>query len=402
MKFSTKTKTLSYSFEFTHGIRRALVSALILVYLLSLGFNVIAITTLFAVSTLIMTFFEFPTGAIADYDSRKKSLLISFLLMFVSFLGIFLFRSFWTIAGFWILNDIAWTFSTGAGSAWVIDALDYSKKKSKIINFISRGYLFEKVGQVIGGLIGLVVVAINFRFVWLIISLSYLVLFFIGLKFIEERNFKPEKIPHNYVRKSLIKAKESFDYLIHKNNKQLRILMLGNFLGTIAIGIFFVGMPLFFTQTLGLNPEYLSGIIAFVAGVTIISPLIAEKIANTNGIKNSMVLSVSIMTISIFIFALSDSLIFAVISFTVLQLSGIILDVIGESAEHHEFDSKIRASLGSVSSIIWSVGFAISVFLAGLSINFFGVVNTLLISGGTSLLEVFVYFGLLRNDKNEI
>mgnify|MGYP006424953371 CR=1 FL=1 len=85
MKFEKKSKSLSYGIDFTHGMRRALTSALILIYFISLGFNVIAVTTLLAISTLIMTFFEFPTGAVADYDSRKKSILISFLLMFISF-----------------------------------------------------------------------------------------------------------------------------------------------------------------------------------------------------------------------------------------------------------------------------------------------------------------------------
>lgn len=398
MRFSTKTKALNYGMEFTHGVRRALVGALMLVYLISLGFNVVAVTTLFAISTLIMIFFEFPTGAIADYDSRKKSLMISFFLMFVSFLGIFLSNNFWALSSFWILSDIARTFSTGASSAWVIDALGYGKKKSKIVSLISRTYMFEKAGHIIGGLIGLVVIAISFRFIWLVISLSYLFLLFVAWRYMEERNFKPEKVPHNYLKKSLIKAKESFDYIIHKKNRQLRTLMFADFIGTISISAFFIGMPLFFIQILNLNPEHLSGIIALVAGLTIVVPLIAERIANTKGTRNSMILSASAITISTLAFALSESLIFAIIFFTLLQISLVIGQIIGESAEHHEFDSKIRASLGSIGSIIWAVAYAISVFLTGLSINFFGVVNTLLISGGLSLLEVFIYsVGLRKN-----
>ncbi len=91
MDFETQVRSLRNSMELTHGIRRALVKALALVYFLSLGFDIVAVTTLFAVSTIIMTVFEFPTGAIADYDSRKKSIMISFFLLFTSFLGIFLF-----------------------------------------------------------------------------------------------------------------------------------------------------------------------------------------------------------------------------------------------------------------------------------------------------------------------
>jgi len=94
MDFEKKTKSIFYGMEFTHGIRRALLGALMLVYLLSLGFSLIAVTTLIAVAGIIGMCFEFPTGAIADYDSRKKSIVISFFLFFLSFLGIFLFSNF--------------------------------------------------------------------------------------------------------------------------------------------------------------------------------------------------------------------------------------------------------------------------------------------------------------------
>tara|TARA_Y100000310_G_C20621320_1_gene783464 strand:+ start:343 stop:1539 length:1197 start_codon:yes stop_codon:yes gene_type:complete len=397
MKFEKKVKSLRYSMEFSHGIRRALMGALGLIYFLSFGFNIISVTTLFAVSTIIMVFFEFPTGAIADYDSRKKSIMISFFLIAVAFFGLFIFKSFWLLAGSWILGDIAWTFYSGAGGAWSIDALKIGKKKSKIISLISKGYFFEKGGHVIGGLIGLIIVAISFSFIWLFISVLYLFMFFVVWKYMEERNFKPEQVPHNYLKKTLIKAKESLSFVIHKKNRQLRTLLFGEFLGVFALSAFFVGMPLLFTQILGLNPEHLSGIVALVAGLTIISPLIAGKIAHNKGIKKSMVSFVFILSASIIIFALSQSVILAVIAFAVLQLSVAATSVIGDSAYHHEFDSKIRASLGSLSNIVWSIAFAISVFLAGLSINFFGIVPTLIISGAIALLEAMIYlFGLRR------
>lgn len=401
MKFSTKVKSIVYGVEFTHGVRRALVSALILIYFISLGFNVISITSLFAISTLIMTFFEFPTGAVADYDSRKRSLMISFFLMSLSFLGIFLFRNFWILAGFWILNDIAWTFSTGAGSAWAIDALGYGKKKIKIVSLVSKRNISERLGHLIGGLIGMIVVAINFRFVWLMISASYLVLFFIAWKYMDERNFKPEKISHGYVRKSLIKTKESFEYIIHKNNKILRTLMIGSFVRIMALSAFFIAMPLFFTEELGLLPEHLSGVIALVAGLTMATPLIAENMARIKGVTKSLIFVPFAMSIFILTLALSKSFVFAIFFFLLLKTTSVIGTVLQESAEQHEYDSKIRSSLGSINGIIWAVAFAISVFLAGLSIEFFGVVNTLILCSLLVLIQGFIFlFGFRKIKKS--
>jgi MFS family permease len=391
MNFIKKTKSILYGMEFTHGIRRALMNALILVYFVSLDFNIIHITTLFAVSNLIMMFFEFPTGAIADYDSRKKSLMLSFILLSIAFFGIFLFKDFWLLAAFWILGDIAWTFSTGASSAWAIDALKYAKKKSKIVSLISRGYFFEKSGHIIGGLIGLVIVAINFRFVWLVISLSNLLMFFIIFIYMEERNFKPEKVPHNYFKKSLIKAKESISYFIHKGNKELRVLFLASFIGVVAMAGFFVGVPLFFTETLGMQPEFLAGIFSIFAVLSLIGTLMAEKINSKFSFRISLIVISLFSAILMIIFPLFVYLIFAIVILGLIHFSEAIYDILEESAFQHEFSSKIRASLGSLGSISWSLASSLGVFLAGIGISLIGIANTMILSGALGFVVVIIY-----------
>jgi MFS family permease len=391
MKFSTKVKAIRNGMDFTHGVRRALVGALMLIYLISLGFDVVAVATLFAVGTVVMLVFEFPTGAIADYDSRKKSLMISFILMSVSFFGIFLFKNFWVIAGFWMLQEIAWAFCSGAGTAWAIDALNYAKKKSKLVSLISQGWMFEKVGHVIGGLVGMAIILISFRFIWLVVSLAYLALFFILWKYMEERNFKPEKIPHSYLKKSLIKFSESFSYLVHKDNRDIRILMLGEFILAIAYAGLFVGVPLLFTDILGLDPGYLAGIYAVVSALAIGGPLIANKISKNDNFGKSMFGTVIIIGIALIALAVSKSLILAFLTFAVVQVITVTYDVVRESACHHEFDSNIRASLGSLGSVSWGISSSIGFFLAGFGVKFLGVVNTLLISGVIMFLTAFVY-----------
>ena len=392
MNFIQKTKSIRYGMEFTHGIRRALMSALALIYFISLGFSVISITTLFAISGIIMLLFEFPTGAIADYDSRKKSLIISFFLFFIAFLGIFLFKNFWLLAGSWILGDIAWTFSTGASSAWVIDALKYAKKKSKIVSLISKGYIFEKSGYFIGGLLGLIIVAINFRFIWLLISLTNLLMMIIIWGYMEERNFKPEKVQYNYLMKSFIKAKESFSYVIHKKNKELRALMLGGIFAAIAIGSFFTAVPLFFAQILNLRPEYISGIYSLSVLFAIVGPFLAEKIAHKKGFRISFFTFFMIMSLAIIVFAFSKSLILAIVSLTILRIALASNDVIEDSAYQHEFDSKIRASLGSLNSFNWNIANSIGIFLTGIAISIFGVSHTLILSGVLTFLTGLIYF----------
>jgi len=383
---------------FMHKIFIFFLPALALVYFVSLGFSVVSITTLFAISGIIMMFFEFPTGAIADYDSRKKSLVISFLLLSVAFFGIFIFKNFWLLAFSWILGDIAWTFSSGVSSAWVIDALKYAKEKSKIVSLISRGYFFEKGGHVIGGLIGLVIVAINFRFVWLAVSLTNLFMMFIIIFYMEERNFRPEKVSHSYLKKSLIKAKESFSYVFHRSNKELRTLLLGGFISVIAISSFFVGVPLLLTQVLGMKPEFLAGLFSIFAVISFGATFVAEKISHKKGLRFSLITVSLIAGISIIAFSLSPYLLLAVIILGIFQVVETMNDILEDSARQHEFSSKIRASLGSLNSINWSISNSIGVFFAGIGISFLGLTNTMIISGVLGLIVAVIYFMGLKKE----
>lgn len=398
MNLEKRTKSIFYGMEFTHGIRRSLYFALILIYLLTLGFDLLAVTSLLAISGIVGLCFEFPTGAIADFNSRKKSLVISLFLFFVAFLGIFLFKNFWLISAFVILSEIAWTFSSGANFAWAIDNLKYSKNKSKLISFISKNYFFQKSGVIIGGLIGLVIVAINFRFIWLVISLSYLIMMFVMIKYAEEKNFKPSKIPGNYLSKSLIKAKESFSYIFHEKNRDLRMLMFWGFwVSDIAFSAFFVCLPLLFTQTLGLKPEFVPGINSLMALIALGIPLLAARLFHKRKNRFSLFILYTFVFLSVAVLAISGSLILALIVLALFNLGKASIDVVEESAVQHGFSSKIRASLGSINSINWSIAHAVGVFLAGLSIKFLGISTTLLISSCLILITAFIYlFGLRK------
>jgi MFS family permease len=397
LNFETKAKSLFYGMEFTNGIRRELVNALAIIYFLSLGHNIVAITTMFAVSRILMILFEFPSGAFADNYSRKKSILISFALMTIAFLGIFSFKSFWLIAIFFILHDIAWTFQSGTTSAWVIDTLNYGKHSKKLASLFARFFFFEKTGVILGGLIGLIVVAINFRFIWLVIALTNIITFFIVLKYMEEKNFKTKKLDSKIFLQTFIQAKDSIKYLVHKNNSQIRGLALAVFFGTIAIDAFFIQTPLILNQILGLSPEYIAGISSIVGLVALIAPFIGEKLSHRFGTRKPLFF----MFIGIFIFMLT----FAISRNIYLSIGMIILFstfetafiTIHDSTVQHIIPSKNRATLTSAMNIIWAIASSLSVFCVGIGINYIGLINTTIVSSFIALLTAFVYLFTLKN-----
>ena len=238
--FEYKTKAMLWGSEFINGIRRDLVAALALIYFIFLGHDVLAVTTLFAASRLIFLFFEFPTGAFADHYSRKKSVIISFILMGVAFLGIFIFKNFWYIGFFYVLHDIAWTFQSGTTTAWAVDNLKYGREKKKLASLFARLHLFERSGSIIGGIVGLMIIAISFRFIWLFIAAVNLLWVIIISIMTDEKHFHPKKTNHHFIIKTYIQAKESLAYIIHKKNRQIKGLAISVFVGTAAFDAFFI------------------------------------------------------------------------------------------------------------------------------------------------------------------
>lgn len=391
MGFKERTVAIWAGMKFAVGVRRILLMSMALLYFISIGINVFWITTLFAVGNLIAVLMEFPTGAVADYDSRKKSLMICYFLFGVAYLGIFFTTNFWLIAIFWILNEIAWTFGTGAGGAWVVDNLGSFKEKKSIVGLISKGFLFQKGGFLIGGLIGFLIIARNFRYIWLIGGLMYFVLFLVMWRFGEERNFKPEKIPAGFIKKSWMKARESYKFILHSKNKNKRILMLGDFYGGIIWGVFWIGMPLMFVEILTLTPESLSGLNSVFALLTLAVPFVIRKNKLDKGFGKYLFWIFLASGLFVILFGLSKNLMMGIIFMGLIQFVLGIAEVIGDSASHYYSDSKIRASLGSIGSINGYIANAIGIFLAGVGFITIGINWTLVIAGILVFFQGFIY-----------
>ena len=392
----SKIKSLFYGIEFTNGIRRQIVDALGIIYFISLGHNIVTITTIFAISRLIMVLFEFPSGAFADHYSRKKSILLSFGLMTLAFLGIYFSQNLFWIALFYILHDIAWTFQSGTITAWVIDELNYGEHSKKLASIFARFFFFEKSGAIIGGLLGLILVSINFKLIWLVISFANLLAFIIIFFYMQENNFKPKDFDKKIFLNTYIQAKDSIKYLFKKDNKQLKGLAMATFFGSIAIDSFFIEVPLILNKILEIPPNMISGIMMLVAILTLIAPFLGEKLAHRFGsLKPLFGIHIGI-TIFIISYAVSTNLIFSIILLVLFNVFETASITINDSAVQYNIPSENRATLGSAINVIWSIATSLSALFVGIGIHHLGLENTTLISGIIVLFTSFIYLFSLK------
>jgi len=390
-KFEKKQKSLYYGIDFTNGLRRVLTNAIGLIYFLSLGFGVIETTSLFSISMIFLIAFEFITGPVADHVSRKLSVIISFVLMGISFLGIFIFTNFWLLALFWILDDIAWTFQSGANTAWIIDTLKYGKHKSNLAKLFSRVYFFEKSGRVIGSLIGLFVIAISFRSIWLVIALANFIMAFFLWKNMEERNFKPDRSNKNLILKTWLKTKQAFLFIFNKKHFEFRGMVIAMVIANLWYVFLYTAVPLVLKETYKLSPDKISGVFILIGVCLLAGPFIGEKSFHRFGARNSLFFGFLLVTILEIVFVLTNSLILAIACLGILEMTMVGTDISFDATIQHKIKSHVRASIGSAMSICWSLAYAAATFFTGFSIVKLGLVPTIWISVGFAFITAFAY-----------
>jgi MFS family permease len=399
-KLEKKTKQIFFGLEFINGIRRVIFFTLALLYFISLGYNPVKVIAMFAVSRIILAMAEFPTGAFADYYSRKKSIVISFFLMGLGLTGMYFFRNFWILSLLYILNDIGWSFQSGITPAWAIDTLRFAKEHKKITSLLARFTFFERVGAVVGGIIAFFVVAKEFSLVWLFIGLMCIftsaVLAIIMPEQEAYKKGQAKEKTHGMLIGTFTKAKESIAYILHKKNKQLQGIALASFLAVIALNAFYLEAPLVLTQILGLTPNAIAGIKGLIGVVILAAPVLVELLAHKIGFRRALATSFIGIFAAITVFALSRNVMITIIAWTIMYVLDNASSIINDSAVQHRLNTKNRATLGSAMNAIWSVSDALAAGFVSIGLLVLGLVPTTLLSGLMCIVAAAIYFATFK------
>jgi MFS family permease len=158
-------------------------------------FQVMLVNTTFTIGQII---FEVPTGVVADTVGRKVSMLFGVATLLVAtLLYVGAAQSGWgmpVFIGASVLIGLGFTFQTGAGDAWLVDALDHAKwEGGKEQVFAWGGMTFGGAmlgGTIIGGLLG----QVNLDWPYYARSAILAVCFVAILVFIRDRGFTPRPL----------------------------------------------------------------------------------------------------------------------------------------------------------------------------------------------------------------
>lgn len=363
--------------------------AFIILYFRDLGFSLFQISLLTMMMPLFMLLFEIPTGAIADVYGRKFSVLLGALIEGVAIFSIFFLDNFYALMFAFALVGFGSTFNSGAREAWVTDLLK-KEKKNFLHDYFAKSGSIDSIGLVVSGILGAFLVKqFGLSIIWIVAGISFFVTFLL-LGFAKE----------HFVKRK-VKIKDSFKNLTKQSkvsvNYARRHPVLFLFLIATALIVFaneFNGSLAWvpFLQNLGF-PEHAFGYLWSAMGVMgIFSPLISLKFLKKGKerkfILTAILLTIFVLTLVIFV----KSILFAFLIILSQLFFGGMSRPVERSYFHKFIKSKLRATVGSVESMLIGLVGLLAMPLAGLSVDYFGARYTILLSALLMIPSAIIFF----------
>lgn len=363
--------------------------AFVVVYFRDLGLSLFQISLLTMMMPFFMLLFEIPTGAVADIYGRKFSVLLGAAIQGIALISIFFLDNYYALLFAFAMIGFGSTFNSGAREAWITDLIK-KEKKDFLHGYFAKSGSIDSFGLVISGILGAFLVKqFGVSVIWIVAGVSFFVTFLL-LGFAKEHFVKRDvKIRDSFKsisKQSLISIKYA------KNHPVLFLFLIAS--AILVFASVFNGDLAWVTFLQNLNfPDYAFGYMWSAMGaVGIFAPLISLKFMK-KGKERKFILSIIILTILFLLLILFvESIAFA---FLVL-LSSIFFARMSSPAErvyfHRFIKSKLRATVGSVESMLIGLIGIISMPLAGLSVDYLGARYTILISALLMIPSAIIFF----------
>jgi len=351
--------------------------AFVIVYFRDLGLNLFQISILTMMMPLFMLLFEIPTGAVADIYGRKFSVLLGTIIEGLAIISIFFLNNYYALLFAFAMIGFGSTFNSGAREAWVTDLIK-KERKNFLHGYFAKTHSIDSFGLVISGIIGVFLVKqFGVSIIWIVAGISFSVTFLL-LSFAKEhfikRNVKIKDSFRKVAKQSLISIK----YV--KNHSVLFLFLIASAL--LVFTNVFNGDLAWVTFLQGLNfPDYAFGYMWSAMGfVGIFAPLISLKFMK-KGSERKFILSIIVL---IMIFLLLIIFVQTIAFAFLILLSSTFFYGMSYPAErvyfHRFIKSKLRATVGSVESMLFGFIGILAMPLAGLTVDHLGARYTIFLS----------------------
>ncbi|MCM1988479.1 MFS transporter [Oceanirhabdus seepicola] len=207
----------------------------LIVYLLSMGLNLIDIGGLIALKEIIIYVFEIPSGVIADIYGKKKELVMCFIFYIISFILFFFGKGIFLISIAMIFYGLGEAFRSGTHKAMILEYLDlkgWGKHKSLVYG---RTRSFSLLGSAISALLSIVFILNmpSMKWIFLLSIVPYVLDMLLIISYPKELDRHGDcKFDLKFlIKESMLKVKYTF------SQKSIRKVLIGSSIYTGVIDV---------------------------------------------------------------------------------------------------------------------------------------------------------------------
>lgn len=310
--------------------------------------------------------FEVPTGAIADIFGRKFSVVSGIMLQGLMWLALpFIDLPALLYLAFFLMGALR-TLESGADKAWMIDWLKCNNEEKLVHEMFIKIQSLNSAGLVIGSLLTtLLLFLFEIKHLFFVQGCGYLFAGLLLFFFTKENIYKRNTTNKRVIYDTLHVSKEGINFLL--KDKALLYLVLATSFAICSKDFGVVAwQPLL--VDLSLPVKYLGIVFSGVSLIGIITPFLSKKILKKIGHEKNYL---TITTIIEFIFLISlyfvDNTFFTygiIVYISVMAVTDL-QSPVGSLYFQSFIPSKIRATMGSVQSMIFAIFSSFSTIIGG-------------------------------------
>lgn len=378
------------AFKLLEGLALSFFFATYSLFLRQRGLDPLEINLLNGVFMVAVFLLEVPTGAIADFFGRKFSIVVGLFAYSLSFLMYFFSDNFWSFALAEVVGALAMACVSGALEALVVDSLKHHGHTGELENVFRLGEL-RAVGIAVGALIGGFIGGVDLSYPWLASAIAFLLLaLWVMFSFKEEYFVRPKKISINFCAVKTI-ARDSIIYGL--KNRQLMFMML--FLGFLALVYqpFNMYWPLVLKDNFSFPERNMGVIFVLITLFIYLGSQFSKIFQRMFKDQRSAIIFSQVITFVGMMGACFFLQLPLFLSFFILHEFGRgVREPLVRAYINNQIDSKNRATVLSLQSMIVHLGAGIGLIFSGIIAKNFGFLSAWFINAVILIIVIIVFY----------
>jgi MFS transporter, DHA3 family, tetracycline resistance protein len=328
-------------------------------YLQSVGLSLGEIGLVNTVFWTVLILSELPTGMLADGRSRAWSLKLGGVFYSAGALSYVFANSFWSAAFAEGLIGIGGAFISGAGTAWVADALHREGRSDELRQVYATESLIKSVLLLLGGFVGASIGLINYRFIWVPLVITSLMATVVAHRFMNGRGEALEYVGE------LEAFRRAWRQLYTSRSLMWLIASLIVFGAVISFNHYWA---IYFTVQVGqFNVAYLW--VVMYLGLVGAAQLVRRLTIPLGSESSLIVLAVFLSGLGLGLIVLAPGLWFSIPAVVIHEFGRGLFQPLTDSFVQSRVHTSYRATFGSLQSFLGRMGFAIVPLVVYLTIQ---------------------------------